>query len=98
VVAVLVIVALVVQTLVAFRFFLYCDENLRPGTARETVCQIADQGGYLAAIVLPAASVLIAGVFAVRRRRRAVIVAGFAVAMLIGIAVPLTTALVAGYR
>jgi hypothetical protein len=94
----LILIALAVQSLVAFRFFLYCDENLRPGTDREMVCQVADDGGYVAGIVLPPATVLIAGLVGIKRRRIAIAYWGFGVVMIVGIGVPLTAALLAGYR
>jgi hypothetical protein len=98
VVGVLVVAALAVQSLVAFRFFLYCDENLRPGTSREMVCQIADDGGYLTGILLPVAGVLLVGWIGIRRRRIDIVVWGFAAAIIVGIGVPLTTAVLAGYH
>jgi hypothetical protein len=97
-VAALVFLSLAVQSLVALAFFGYCDENLRAGTARETVCRAAQDGGYLACIVLPPVSVLLAGLIAFEQRRLAILLWVFALAVVAGIAVPWTTALVAGYR
>jgi hypothetical protein len=95
---VLALAALLIQCLVAFRFFLYCDENLIPGTSREMVCRAADDGGYLTGILLPPVSVLAGGLVAHRRKRVGILVAVFALALVIGIAVPMTIGLAAGYR
>lgn len=62
------------------------------------VCGRADDGGYLAGILVPAASVLLLGLIGFRRRRIDIIVWGFAAAIIFGIGVPLATALLAGYR
>jgi hypothetical protein len=94
----LVLVALAIQSVAAVGFLGYCDENLDPGTARETVCHVADGGGYVVGLVLPPAGILVAGLVAIRRRRMSVVLWAFAVAVTVGITVPLATALIAGYR
>lgn len=97
-VAAFVAVVLAVQLLAAFGFLLYCDENLDPGSSRETVCHAADDGGYIATIVLPPVVVLVAGLVAVQQRRMAIVGWTFGVALLVGVAVPLVTGLVVGYE
>jgi len=93
----LTLIALAVQLMAAFSFFLYCDENLQPGTAREAVCNAADGGGYLAGILLPPAIILSGGLIAVHRRQMAIIAWMFGAVLAIGIAFPLGTAVIAGY-
>jgi hypothetical protein len=89
--------ALAIQCLVALRFHAYCDENLDPETTRNTVCQAASDGGYLTTLVLPPTVIMVAGALAVLGGSRAVLIWGSALAIGLGVALPLSTALVAGY-
>jgi hypothetical protein len=92
------LLVLAVQIVVVFAFTGYCDENVFPGSSRDTVCSTADDGGYLVALVLPAASVFLAGVVGAGLNRRGLVVWVFVAALLVGTTVPLVTALLAHNR
>jgi hypothetical protein len=86
-----------VQIVVYLGFFGYCDENLRVGSSREAVCDVASPWGYGVLLILPPCLVACGGVVAAMRSDGRVLWWAFGGALGGGIGIPLILALAAGY-
>lgn len=91
------VLTLGIQVVIALWFSIYCAENLIEGTNRKAVCDGAAEWGYAAMLVLPTLAVLVAGGVAYARGRLRPLWWTFAVAVGVGIALPLSARIVAGY-
>jgi hypothetical protein len=94
----LALIVLAVQVISVLALSSYCDENITPGSSRENVCSIAESGGYLLALVLPPAGVVLAGMVGARRGKSTPVMPAFAIALVVGLGVPLIAILVTNNR
>ena len=82
------LIAIVVADWSADSMFGYCDENRRPGTARDNGCNTLEDGGYELMRIIPPVAVGLAAALALWRRRAVALHVGLSLALLLALWLP----------